>query len=131
MQFTIASVIALFAASSLAAPAGNYAINQARISLSNDNSGANGNALVSIDGVNRSLINVFADTRAVQNGQILISSVMLTEGSAFNPTCKFFTPAGVEVSSATLTATRTFAKLGNHPDMLQLVDWTAFTVTCS
>lgn len=124
-SFIASSIIALLASTAVAAPAGATA----QVALSNDQTGANGNAIVPLDGVARPVISLYAGTNVVKNGQVLVSSTMLTGGIAFNPTCVFSSANGTPVT--TLNATQTFKKLGNNPNMLQIVDWTAFTLKCS
>jgi hypothetical protein len=138
MQFTISSVLALLAATAIAAPTPDFTPIQGdvQVGLSNDQTGANGNANVAPNGVKIPLLTAYAGTNVITYSatgtpQILVSSTSLN--GQFNllgaaGSCTFFSPAGAAIT--TLTENKTFAKLGNNPDMLQIVDWTDFTVSC-
>lgn len=110
MQFTNAAALAcaLLSSISLAAPAEGAWKTTATIQLANDQSGANANVAVPVDGVKRSVQELWGHTSVAKNGLVFASSTQLV---AFQQTtvCTITEEPRVHV---TLDAQKTWASFG-------------------
>lgn len=112
MQFTNAVTLALtlFSASILAAPSPESAWGSAAtIQLANDQTGANANVAVPVDGVKRSVEELWGHTSVAQNGIVFASSAQLV---AFSQTVDCTITEYQPHLSATLNAEKNWASLG-------------------
>ncbi|OQD73719.1 hypothetical protein PENDEC_c014G05587 [Penicillium decumbens] len=112
MQFTnIAAVtLGLLASSSLAAP---FWVKPASVQLVNEQSGANANVQVPVDGVKRPVQELWGHSAVAREGLVFASSAMLT---AFQQTtvCKFTEEPRLGV---TLDAENTYNSFGGVKDL--------------
>lgn len=126
-SFVASTVFAFLAASAFASPVERETAT-ARVSLSNDMSGANAPADIPLTNTAIPITQAYANTN-VANGGFLASSTSLVGGFSNNPICTFKTAAGVPF--ATLTTTHSFVKLGSNPNIVQNINLTGSTITCS
>ncbi|KAJ5109971.1 hypothetical protein N7532_002616 [Penicillium argentinense] len=122
MQFTSTAALAcaLFSSIGFAAPSEHWATT-ATIQLANDQSGANANVAVPVDGVKRSVQELWGHTSVAHNGLVFASSAQLT---AFQQTtvCKIIQEPRIHV---TLDAEKTWVSFGGG-----VVDLCAAYVVC-
>ncbi|CAI7651676.1 unnamed protein product [Penicillium manginii] len=123
MQFTNAAALAcaLFSSISLAAPAEGAWRTTATIQLANDQSGANANVAVPVDGVKRPVQELWGHTAVAKHGLVFASSAQLV---AFQQTtvCTITQEPRIHV---TLDAEKTWASIGGG-----VVDLCAAYVVC-
>jgi hypothetical protein len=112
MQLINASALAcaLLSASGLAYPNAGGWKTTATIQLANDQSGANANVAVPVDGVKRSVEELWGHTAVAQHGLVFASSAQLT---AFDQTT-VCTITEEPHLSVTLDAEKTWVSLGGH-----------------
>ena len=129
MQFTIATISALFAATAFALPApqGSSAPVTAIISFINDQSGAHAPVTAPLDGSVINLYNVLTGSPIGVPNQVFASSVQLIAYPQ-NVDCTVNDINGNQI--AQLTATHTYANL-NTPASNHLVNLDGATVECS
>ena len=112
MQFTNVAALALgfFASSGLAAPSWAQSVT---IQLANEQSGANSNVAVPVDGVKRPVQELWGHTAVAHEGLVFASSAMFT---AFQQTtvCTFTEEPRL---GATLTAEKTYTSFGGVRDL--------------
>ncbi|KAJ5692000.1 hypothetical protein N7462_001423 [Penicillium macrosclerotiorum] len=116
-----AVALALFTSGSLAAPTEASWATTATIQLANDQSGANANVAVPVDGVKRPVQELWGHTAVARNGLVFASSAQLT---AFQQTT-VCTITEEPRLSATLDAEKTWVSLGGH-----VVDLCSAYVVC-
>ncbi|CAI7603145.1 unnamed protein product [Penicillium bialowiezense] len=124
MQLINASALAcaLFSVAGLATPTPQAAWKtEATVQLANDQSGANANVAVPIDGVKRPIQELWGHTAVAKTGLVFASSAMLT---AFDETtvCTITEESGV---IATLTAEKTWRSVGGQVEDLcsAFIEW--------
>ncbi|KAJ5691672.1 hypothetical protein N7488_012407 [Penicillium malachiteum] len=111
---SITTLVTLLASTGLAAPAiESRGEHTARIQLANDNSGANANIVIPVDGVKRSVQELWGSTSVSKNGLVFASSAQLT---AFEQTtvCTITEDPKIDV---TLTAEKTWVSFGGVTDL--------------
>lgn len=119
---TIAFACALFTSSSYAAPQFGAAWKPSvTVQLANDQSGANADVAIPVDGVKRPVQELWGQTAIAQNGLVFASSAQLTD---FDQTVACTFTEGPRLHT-TLNAERTWASLGGS-----VVDLCSAFVVC-
>ncbi|KAJ5667588.1 hypothetical protein N7507_003452 [Penicillium longicatenatum] len=109
MQFTTTALAYLFAATGLAAPTNGPPAYTATIQLANDQSGANANAVIPVDGVKRPVQELWGHTSLAKHGLVFASSAQLT---AFEQTTVCTFTEELHHLTASLDAEDTYVTLG-------------------
>lgn len=127
MKSFIASTILAFTAIAFASPVERQAPT-ASISLTNNMSGANFAAAIPLDGVAIPISTAYAGS-SIANGGFYASAASLVGGYANNPVC---TITNNKISIATLNTTnKTYVKFGSDPNMIQNVDLSGASISCT
>lgn len=127
MQFTnaVSLALTLFSASGLAAPTPQSAWGTtATIQLANDQSGANADVAVHVDGVKRPVQELWGQSSIAQNGLVFASSAQLVD---FAQTVVCTITEDWPYLSTTLDAEGTYASLGHG----RVVDLCSAQVMCT
>ncbi|KAJ6088236.1 hypothetical protein N7486_009497 [Penicillium sp. IBT 16267x] len=112
MQFTTtttALIFSLLSSTGLAVPAKGPPAHTATIQLANDQSGANANVVIPVDGVKRPVQGLWGHTSLAQHGLVFASSAQLT---AFEQTTVCTFTEELHHLTASLNAKDTFVTLG-------------------
>ncbi|KAF2666890.1 hypothetical protein BT63DRAFT_427304 [Microthyrium microscopicum] len=107
MQFTIATIVSLLAAVSMAAPA-----DRTTVQLTNDQTGRNAAAVIPLDGIPRQITALYGGSAVDNAGLITATSaqlIQIVQGAA----CVFAGPGGA--AFATLNDRKTFVDVDGNP----------------